>query len=209
MAGDDTARDAEITSLRAELGEVQRSVDFYADQYARAVGQCGVAVARAEAAEAEAERLREALEKLALKNDQQAACLEHYAEQQGQTAKPVPSVYHLQAMHFRDIATEARTAQDGGEGKAVTEPCAKLDAQGSPIWDEPYVIAVFFRDLIESQRQAVFAEFGIDTTLDAPWNQNIERLMLKRVIRQSGIAAVASKVATAVSIPAKENPDAR
>jgi hypothetical protein len=44
------------------------------------------------------------------KIDVQAECLEHYAEQSGYSAKPVPSVFHFQATHFRDIAKELRDA---------------------------------------------------------------------------------------------------
>ena len=38
----------------------------------------------------------------------QAACLEAYAEQSGHPAKPIPSVFHSQATHFRDLADALR-----------------------------------------------------------------------------------------------------
>lgn len=48
------------------------------------------------------------LQELADKIERQAESLEHYAEQDGFAAKPVPSVFHLQAGHFRDYAEELR-----------------------------------------------------------------------------------------------------
>jgi len=36
----------------------------------------------------------------------QADCLDRYAEQSGFPEKPVPSVFHLQSSHFRDLAKE-------------------------------------------------------------------------------------------------------
>jgi hypothetical protein len=44
--------------------------------------------------------------------DQQADCLEAYARDHGFTDKPVPSVFHLQASHFRDLAKELRDVWD-------------------------------------------------------------------------------------------------
>jgi chemotaxis regulatin CheY-phosphate phosphatase CheZ len=55
-------------------------------------------------------RLQRALEIIASNNERQAECLEHYAEMAGFKAGPLPSVFHLQAMHFRDFATDARAA---------------------------------------------------------------------------------------------------
>lgn len=43
--------------------------------------------------------------------DHQADCLDAYAEAHGFEAKPVPSVFHLQAVHFRDLAKELRGEQ--------------------------------------------------------------------------------------------------
>lgn len=40
----------------------------------------------------------------------QAVCLEGYAVQAGHAAKPVPSVFHLQASHFADLADELASA---------------------------------------------------------------------------------------------------
>lgn len=54
--------------------------------------------------------LRQALERIADKIERQATCLEGYAEQAGHEAKPVPSVFHFQAMHFRDYAAEIRAS---------------------------------------------------------------------------------------------------
>lgn len=36
----------------------------------------------------------------------QADCLDHYAEQSGFNCEPLPSVFHLQSRHFRDLAKE-------------------------------------------------------------------------------------------------------
>lgn len=47
---------------------------------------------------------------IADKIERQAECLEGYAEQSGHHAKPVPSVFHSQATHFRDYANELRAA---------------------------------------------------------------------------------------------------
>lgn len=54
------------------------------------------------------ERAVEALTRFADKNEQQAKCLEGYAVQYGFGVGPPLSTFHLQAMHFRDIAKEAR-----------------------------------------------------------------------------------------------------
>mgnify|MGYP007100222096 CR=1 FL=1 len=40
---------------------------------------------------------------------QQANCLEQYAEQNGFLEKPIPSVFHIQASHFRDLGNELAT----------------------------------------------------------------------------------------------------
>lgn len=45
--------------------------------------------------------------------DQQAKCLEGYAESHGFEAKPVPSVFHFQAGHFRDLARDIRREVNG------------------------------------------------------------------------------------------------
>lgn len=49
---------------------------------------------------------RATLMAIANKIQRQAECLEGFAEQAGFEAKPVPSVFHSQAMHFRDYAKE-------------------------------------------------------------------------------------------------------
>lgn len=46
------------------------------------------------------------IRRLAQKLNAQATCLEGYAESHGFESKPVPSVFHSQASHFRDIARE-------------------------------------------------------------------------------------------------------
>lgn len=53
----------------------------------------------------EAEAVARVLE-IADEIERQADCLEGYAEKSGHTAKPVPSVFHLQAAHFRAMASE-------------------------------------------------------------------------------------------------------
>jgi len=45
---------------------------------------------------------------IADKIERQAECLEGYAKQAGFEEKPVPSVFHLQAGHFRTYADEIR-----------------------------------------------------------------------------------------------------
>ena len=51
------------------------------------------------------------------KIDQQADCLDHYAEMSGFKKGPLPSVFHLQSSHFRDIAKELRAALQSGASK--------------------------------------------------------------------------------------------
>jgi hypothetical protein len=51
----------------------------------------------------------------------QAECLEGYAEKAGHAAKPVPSVFHSQAMHFRDLADELRAALNTETARSVPE----------------------------------------------------------------------------------------
>jgi hypothetical protein len=48
----------------------------------------------------------EALRDIADRIKRQADCLDRYAEQSGFKAEPVPSVFHFQASHFRDLAKE-------------------------------------------------------------------------------------------------------
>ncbi len=57
--------------------------------------------------------LQAAIAQAADKLERQADCLCAYAEQNGEKAKPIPSVYHLQAVHFRDIAKELREQHNG------------------------------------------------------------------------------------------------
>lgn len=59
---------------------------------------------------AEIERLRDIIASLCQRVEVQADCLIRYAEQNGEKAKPLPSVYHIQASHFCDFAREARAA---------------------------------------------------------------------------------------------------
>lgn len=60
---------------------------------------------------------RQIIEKI----ERQAECLEGYAVQAGHEAKPVPSVFHSQASHFRTYAGELRallaSLTGRGEGK--------------------------------------------------------------------------------------------
>jgi hypothetical protein len=56
------------------------------------------------------EELRRIMTETADKIERQATCLEGYAENHGFEAKPVPSVFHLQASHFRTYAEELREA---------------------------------------------------------------------------------------------------
>jgi hypothetical protein len=56
------------------------------------------------------EELRRIIAATADKIERQAECLEGYAESSGFEAKPVPSVFHLQASHFRTYAEELREA---------------------------------------------------------------------------------------------------
>lgn len=56
--------------------------------------------------EIDTERLHKIIDKI----DQQAKCLEGYAEQDGHSGKAPASVYHWQATHFRDIGAELRKA---------------------------------------------------------------------------------------------------
>ena len=51
------------------------------------------------------------------KIDQQADCLDHYAEMSGFKKEPLPSVFHLQSSHFRDIANDLRAALQSGTSK--------------------------------------------------------------------------------------------
>lgn len=55
-----------------------------------------------------AERERRTLLTIADKIEHQADCLEGYAKDNGFEATPVPSVFHIQAAHFRQYATELR-----------------------------------------------------------------------------------------------------
>jgi len=57
-----------------------------------------------------------ALETLIRKTRIQATCLEHYAEQSGFSAGPIPSVFHLQAAHFRTFTDEAAAAIPSHQG---------------------------------------------------------------------------------------------
>jgi hypothetical protein len=57
----------------------------------------------------------------------QADCLDGFAEQSGYHERPVPSVFHLQSSHFRDLAIElaeaARTMDDAPDARqASTRP---------------------------------------------------------------------------------------
>lgn len=52
------------------------------------------------------QRERQTILQIANKIEHQAECLEGYAENHGFEAKPVPSVFHLQASHFRQYAHE-------------------------------------------------------------------------------------------------------
>ena len=57
------------------------------------------------------EQLHKKVERLASiadRIDRQAECLEKYAERRGFEAKPIPSEFHWEATHFRDLASELR-----------------------------------------------------------------------------------------------------
>jgi hypothetical protein len=54
------------------------------------------------------EREKRTILTIADKIEHQAECLEGYAGSHGFEAKPVPSVFHLQASHFRTYADEIR-----------------------------------------------------------------------------------------------------
>ncbi len=58
-------------------------------------------------------QLRRQVAEIASKIERQAECLEGYAEQSGHHAKPVPSVFHSQASHFRTYAGELTAALKG------------------------------------------------------------------------------------------------
>lgn len=56
------------------------------------------------------EELRRVTAVIADKIECQATCLEGYAKDHGFEAEPIPSVFHLQAAHFRTYANELREA---------------------------------------------------------------------------------------------------
>lgn len=61
-------------------------------------------------------RERATLMAIANRIEHQAECLEGYAVSHGFEAKPVPSVFHSQATHFRDLARELQEVIAAGAG---------------------------------------------------------------------------------------------
>jgi hypothetical protein len=60
------------------------------------------------------EREKRTILAIANKIEHQAECLEGYAKDAGFEEKPVPSVFHLQASHFRTYANELREVVGAG-----------------------------------------------------------------------------------------------
>jgi hypothetical protein len=114
-----------VDRLRKRAGEIPAEI---AERENEAAGHCGpygtdtaddykddpdcvLMLEAADALEASPNSRTEAMTRIADKITRQAECLEGYAEKAGHGARPVPSVFHSQAMHFRDLADELRAMQ--------------------------------------------------------------------------------------------------
>jgi hypothetical protein len=60
-------------------------------------------------------REAQALADIARRIEIQADCLDHYAVQSGHPVGPLPSVFHLQSGHFRELARELRIASQSDQ----------------------------------------------------------------------------------------------
>jgi hypothetical protein len=78
----------------------------------------------------EIHRLRTQLTTFVGKVLNQSECLEKYAEMAGFEARPVPSVFHFQASHFRDFANEAASAIEAR--RAETQSGSVADESAVP-----------------------------------------------------------------------------
>lgn len=116
--GDETL----IRELEAELHDRRRGTSTRPDLNAKRIAEIEAELAELRAAppsSGETEAVARELE-IANEVERQADCLEGYAEHAGHPAKPVPSVFHLQAGHFRAMASELQEIfspkANGGEG---------------------------------------------------------------------------------------------
>jgi len=105
------------------------------------------------------EELREAAS-IADRIEAQATCLEGYAESSGHAGKRVPSVFHLQAMHFRDLAAELRLLPPAIDRERVEREAYERAANSIAQWSTAQSIRLCAGEMTAQEMRTAKAVLG-------------------------------------------------